>query len=140
MLSGTLNAALAEALSIAEAAGVSGEAVRTILPQGAGGSRLMSSKIPKILARDFSPLFQLALMDKDLRYFLALAQQVDRPAPIAGLVRSQLQAARLAGMGALDVSAIWLQATGQRVDNDARADGTSATQAGSASASQGNRQ
>ena len=117
MLSGTMNAALAEALSIAEAAGVSREAAQAILPQGAAGSRLMTTKIPKMLDRDFSPLFQLALMDKDLRYFLALAQQVDRPAPIAGLVRSQMQAARRAGLGALDVSAIWLQATGDRSDH-----------------------
>ena len=37
----------------------------------------------------FAPQFQLELMDKDLRYFLSLAQELDRPTPIAALVRSQ---------------------------------------------------
>ena len=54
----------------------------------------MKTKLPKMFKRDFSPQFQLELMDKDLRYFLALAQELDRPAPIASLVRSQYQAAQ----------------------------------------------
>jgi 2-hydroxy-3-oxopropionate reductase len=114
MLSGTMNAALAEAVSVAVATGIDTEAAQKVLTQGAAGCRLMQTKIPKMLARDFSPQFQLALMDKDLRYFLGLAQYVDRPVPIASLVRSQLQTARRAGYGALDVSALWLQASGER--------------------------
>ncbi|MFP5405638.1 MAG: NAD(P)-dependent oxidoreductase, partial [Gammaproteobacteria bacterium] len=113
MLSGTLTAAIAEALSVAQAAGIDGDAALAILSEGAAGSRLVRGKIPKMLARDFSPQFQLALMDKDLRYFLALSQEVDRPAPIGALVRSQLQAARRAGLGELDVSAIFMQASGE---------------------------
>lgn len=114
MLSGTVNAALAEAISVAEAAGVDRAAAQQVLAEGAAGSRLFKTKIPKMFTRDFSPHFQLALMEKDLRYFLALAQEVDRPAPIGSMVRSQLQAARRAGLGGLDVSAIFLQATGER--------------------------
>jgi 3-hydroxyisobutyrate dehydrogenase len=114
MLSGTMNAALAEAVSVALAAGIDGEVAQTILEQGAAGCRLMGTKIPKILARDFSPQFQLGLMDKDLRYFLSLAQYVDRPAPIASLVRSQMQAARRSGYGMLDVSAVWLYTSGEK--------------------------
>ena len=107
MLSGTMNAALAEAMSVALAAGLDAEAVREILGEGAAGSRLVRTKIPKMAAGDFAPQFQLALMDKDLRYFLGLAQELDRPVPVASLVRSQLQAARRAGLGAQDVSAIY---------------------------------
>ncbi|MGH8736063.1 MAG: hypothetical protein ACREU5_00695 [Burkholderiales bacterium] len=33
-------------------------------------------------------------MEKDLRYFLGMAQELERPTPIAALVRSQFQAAR----------------------------------------------
>jgi 3-hydroxyisobutyrate dehydrogenase-like beta-hydroxyacid dehydrogenase len=113
MLSGTMSAAIAEALSIAQAAGIEGDTAQAILSEGAAGSRLTRSKIPKMLGRDFSPQFQLGLMEKDLRYFLALAQEVDRPAPIGALVRSQLQAARRAGLGQLDVSAIFLQSSGE---------------------------
>jgi len=109
MLSGTMNAAIAEAIALALAAGVNPEAAQAVLAEGAAGSRLTRTKLPKMLTRNFSPQFQLGLMDKDLRYFLAMAQQVDQPAPIAALVRSQFQAARRAGLGGLDVSALFLQ-------------------------------
>ena len=112
MLSGTMNAAIAEAMSVALGAGLDAEAVREVLGEGAAGSRLVKTKIPKMAARDFSPQFQLALMEKDLRYFLALAQEVDRPVPVASLVRTQLQAARRAGLGTQDVSAIFVYTAG----------------------------
>jgi 3-hydroxyisobutyrate dehydrogenase-like beta-hydroxyacid dehydrogenase len=114
MLSGTMNAAIAEAMMVAEAAGLDAAATLEILGEGAAGSRLVRTKIPKIAARDFAPQFQLALMEKDLRYFLALAQALDRPVPLASLVRNQLQAARRADLGQLDVSAIFLHASGER--------------------------
>lgn len=113
MISGVLTAAIAEAMAVAQAAHVDPEAARQILCEGAAGSRLTQSKIPKMIARDFAPQFQLELMDKDLRYFLALAEQVDRPVPLGALVRSQLQGARLAGLGQLDTSALLLHITGQ---------------------------
>lgn len=114
MLSGTTSAAIAEALSVAEASGLDPALTLEILAEGAAGSRLVKTKIPKMLGRDFSPQFQLELMEKDIRYFQALAQDVDRPAPIASLVRSQLQAARRAGLGKLDVAAVFLQVTGEK--------------------------
>jgi 3-hydroxyisobutyrate dehydrogenase-like beta-hydroxyacid dehydrogenase len=53
-------------------------------------------------------------MEKDLRYFLALAQELDQPAPIASLVRSQYQAARRAQLGKLDSCAVFLQSSGEK--------------------------
>ena len=85
-----------------------------MLGEGAAGSRLMKTKLPKIFKRDFLPRFQLELMEKDLRYFLALAQELDRPAPIASVVRSQYQAARRAQLGKLDSCAVFLQAAGEK--------------------------
>jgi 3-hydroxyisobutyrate dehydrogenase-like beta-hydroxyacid dehydrogenase len=114
MLSGTVSTALAEALAVAEAAGLDAKAVQEVLGEGAAASRLLKGKMPKMLGRDFSPQFQLSLMEKDLRYFLALAQSVDVPAPIASLVRSQLQSARRAGLGGLDVAAVYLQSSGRQ--------------------------
>ena len=114
MLSATLTAAIAEAALAAEAANLDREATMEILAEGAAGSRLMKTKLPKIFKRDFSPQFQLELMDKDLRYFLALAQELDRPAPIASLVRSQYQAAKRAQLGGLDSCAVFLQAAGEK--------------------------
>jgi len=116
MLSATLTAAIAEAAQAAEAANLDREATLEVLAEGAAGSRLMKTKLPKIFKRDFSPQFQLELMDKDLRYFLALAQELDRPAPIASLVRSQYQAARRS-FGKLDSCAVFLQAAGEQPKN-----------------------
>lgn len=114
MLSGTMSAALAESMAVAEAAGLDATATLEVLGEGAAGSRLVKTKIPKMLGRDFSPQFQLALMEKDLRYFLSLAQEMDRPAPIASVVRSQYQGARRADLGKLDVAAVFLHVTGER--------------------------
>ncbi len=116
MLSASLTAALAEAASAAEAAGLDRDAVLEVLNEGAAGSRLLKTKLPKIFKRDFAPQFQLELMEKDLRYFLALATEIDRPAPIASLVRSQYQAAKRAGAGKLDSCAVFLQAAGEKKD------------------------
>ena len=114
MLTATLMAAIAEGAQAAEAANLDRDAVMEVLNEGAAGSRAMKTKLPKIFKRDFSPQFQLELMDKDLRYFLALAQELDRPAPIASLVRSQFQAARRAQLGKLDSCAVFLQAAGEK--------------------------
>jgi len=103
-----------EAAQVTEAAGLDAAAALEILAEGAAGSRLLKAKLPKMLKRDFSPQFALELMDKDLRYFLALAQDVDRPAPLAALVRNQYQAARRAELGKLDSSAVFLHAAGEK--------------------------
>lgn len=115
MLGASLTAAIAEAAQAIEAANLDREACMEVLNDGAAGSRLMKTKLPKIFKRDFAPQFQLELMEKDLRYFLALAQELDRPAPIASLVRSQYQAARRANHGKLDSCAVFLQASGEKM-------------------------
>lgn len=114
MLSGITTAALAEAAQVTEAAGIDRAAALEILGEGAAGSRLLKSKLPKMFSRDFAPQFQLELMEKDLRYFLALAGELDRPAPLASLVRSQFQAGRRAQLGKLDSSAVFLQVAGEK--------------------------
>ena len=114
MLGATLTAAIGEAAMAAEAAGLDREATMEVLNEGAAGSRLMKTKLPKIFKRDFTPQFQLELMEKDLRYYLQLAQDLDRPAPIASLIRSQFQAAKRAQFGKLDSCAVFLQASGER--------------------------
>ena len=114
MLSGTATAAIVEAVMIAEAAGLDRAATLEVLGEGAAGSRLMKTRMPKMFGRDFAPQFQLQLMEKDLRYFQLLAQELDRPVPVAALVRSQFQAARRGELGKLDSSALFLQAAGEK--------------------------
>jgi 3-hydroxyisobutyrate dehydrogenase len=114
MLTATFIATLAEAAQAAEAANLDRDVVLEVLGEGAVGSRSLKAKLPKIFKRDFSPQFHLELMEKDMRYFLALAQELDRPAPLAALARSQYQAAKRAQLGKLDSCAVFLQAAGER--------------------------
>lgn len=113
MVSGSLLAVLAEAAQVAEAARLDPAAAVAALSDGAASSRMLRSKLPKMFERDFAPQFQLELMEKDIRYFLQLAGDLDRPAPLASLVRSQYQAARRAALGKLDSSAIFLEVSGE---------------------------
>jgi 3-hydroxyisobutyrate dehydrogenase len=113
MVSGSLLAILAEAAQVAEAARLDPTAAVAALSDGAASSRMLRSKLPSMFQRDFTPQFQLELMEKDIRYFLQLATDLDRPAPLASLVRSQYQAARRAALGKLDSSAIFLEISGE---------------------------
>ncbi len=92
-----------------------GRMARRIGESGSGATlKLIKNKLPKMFNRDFTPQFALELMDKDVRYFLQLAAELDRPAPIASLVRSQFQAARRAALGKLDSCAVFLRAAGEK--------------------------
>jgi 3-hydroxyisobutyrate dehydrogenase len=114
MLSGTMTAAIAEAAVIAEASGLDLAAALEVLSEGAAASRLLKTRLPKMFKRDFAPQFQLELMEKDLRYFQMLAQELDRPTPVAALVRTVYQAARRAGLGKLDSGSLYLQIAGEK--------------------------
>lgn len=113
MLSGGFQALLAETAVVAEAAGVDREGLMEVLNEGATACRMLKTKLPKMFKRDFTPQFHLELMEKDLRYFTLLAQDVDRPTPVCTLVRGQFQAGRRAGAGKLDACAVFLQAAGE---------------------------
>lgn len=114
MISATLTAALVEAAMTAEAAGLDKDATVEILSEGAAGCRLTKTKLPKMLKRDFAPQFQIALMDKDVRYYLSMAQDLDVPTPVASAVRAQYQGARRAALGALDTAGLFLYAAGEK--------------------------
>ena len=114
MISATLTCALAEAAMAAEAAGLDKDATVEILGEGAAGCRLTKTKLPKMLKRDFAAQFQIALMDKDVRYFLSMAQDLDVPTPVSSVVRAQYQGARKMALGALDTAALFLYSTGEK--------------------------
>lgn len=114
MISATLTAALVEAAMTAEAAGLDKDATVEILSEGAAGCRLTKTKLPKMLKRDYAPQFQIALMDKDVRYYLGMAQELDVPTPVSSAVRSQYQGARRAALGALDTAGLFAYAASEK--------------------------
>ena len=107
MLSGTVGAVLVEAARMVQAAGIDEATAVQILSDGAAGSRLVKTKLPKMLKRDFSPQFQLELMEKDLRYFLVLAEELQQSAPLTRMALRLYHAASENGQGKLDFSAVY---------------------------------
>lgn len=105
-ISGTLTTAMAESATLVKASGVDQKAALEFLSEhGAFACRLSRSKLPKMFSGDFSPNFQLKLMAKDVRYFLALASEFHRTTPAITTVGSVLDAAQ-AEFGDEDIAAV----------------------------------
>lgn len=107
-ISGTLTAAMAESATVVRSSKIDQDVALAFLSEhGAFACRLSRTKLPKMWAEDFSANFQLKLMDKDLRYFLSLAQEFERQTPAIARVEKMLSAAMEAGFGDDDVAAIF---------------------------------
>jgi 3-hydroxyisobutyrate dehydrogenase-like beta-hydroxyacid dehydrogenase len=105
-ISGTLTTAMAESATLIKASGVDQKAALEFLSEhGAFSCRLSRTKLPKMFSGDYNPNFQLKLMAKDVRYFLALASEFNRTTPAITMVGSVLDAAQ-AEHGDDDVAAV----------------------------------
>ena len=109
LMFGAINAVTAEALAMCEAVGVDpGQFVSLIAGSGAATvSGLFREIGPKIAAADFSPRFSLALLDKDTRLAVKLAEAAGTPAFMARCVEQVNRLALDQGFGAEDSSAVW---------------------------------
>src|SRR5205085_7456268 len=65
---------VAETLLAAQAAGVDTDKLRQVMAAGSGGSTMLDLKAGPMLEHDFTPLFKLAHMLKDVRHCLAEAE------------------------------------------------------------------
>lgn len=107
LLLGTFMASIAEAVALAEAAGIPKETVLEILPVGAGNSGVLSAKRQKLLDEDFSPHFNAALIHKDLSGVLDLAEHTGKSAAGAETARQLFARVLEQGGGAEDFSVIY---------------------------------
>jgi len=89
MVLGSFMAALAEAITLGELAGVDKAKVMDILMAGPGNSAILNAKKEKILKEDFTPHFSNALLYKDLHYMEDLAWAFKRPL-FTGSIAKQL--------------------------------------------------
>lgn len=107
-ISASLTNAMAESFSVVKASGIDQKVALDFLSEnGAFASRLSKTKLPKMANGDYAANFQLKLMAKDLRYFLALAGEFHRDTPAIKLVGQQLADATQAGYGDDDIAAIF---------------------------------
>ncbi|MBV8424018.1 MAG: NAD(P)-dependent oxidoreductase [Candidatus Eremiobacteraeota bacterium] len=107
-ISASLTNAMAESFTVVKASGIDQKVALDFLSEnGAFASRLSKTKLPKMAGGDYSANFQLKLMAKDLRYFIALANEFHRNTPAIELVGQQLADATQAGHGDEDIAAIY---------------------------------
>ncbi len=103
--------AVAEALALAEAAGVDPVKVREALLGGFAASRVLEVHGQRMIDREFKPGFRVRLHRKDARIILGTAASVGSPAAAFAVVASQLDRLVAAGHGELDHSALFLATT-----------------------------
>ncbi|WP_182111248.1 MULTISPECIES: NAD(P)-dependent oxidoreductase [unclassified Actinotalea] len=108
LMLGTINAATAEVLLLAEAAGVDpGMFVDTLLDSGAASvSGLFRDVAPRAVAGDFSPTFSLHLMHKDNGLALRLADSLGVPLAVGPAAQHLNTMALAAGHGHEDSIAV----------------------------------
>ena len=99
-------ATLAEALLVASAAGADLEATTKVLQAGSGGSRMVDLKAAPMREHDFTTLFKLEHMLKDVRLCLDQAQAAGVPFTAAAGAADALQQAADLGHGQADFAAV----------------------------------
>ncbi len=98
--------ALAEALTLAQKAGVDPHLVFEAIRGGLAGSTVMEAKAPMMLAGNDKPGFKIDLHIKDLNNALDCAHSVGAPLPMAAAVQENLQWLHNNGCGQSDHSAL----------------------------------
>lgn len=98
--------ALAEALTLAKAAGVDPQLVFQAIQGGLAGSTVMNAKAPMMLVGDDTPGFKVDLHIKDLFNVADCAHSVGAPIPMTAQVMEIMQWLHTQGKGDADHSAI----------------------------------
>lgn len=99
--------AVAEALVLAERAGVEPAKVREALLGGFAGSKILETHGQRMLDRVFEPGFRARLHRKDARIVLEAAREAGSPVPAFEVVAAQLDRLVETGGGELDHSALY---------------------------------
>jgi len=97
---------VAEALVFLEAHGVDTAAAFDVLAGGLAGSRVLEQKRPNMLDRNFTPGFRIDLHHKDLGIVTEAAREAGVVIPLGAVTAQLMAAARAAGDGNLDHSAL----------------------------------
>lgn len=94
--------AMAEALILAQKAGVSPELVYNAIRGGLAGSTVLDAKAPLVMDRQFAPGFRIDLHIKDLNNVLETSHQLGIPLPLSAAVMEMMQALKADGLGSED--------------------------------------
>jgi len=98
--------AVAEALTLARAAGVDPAVVRQALTGGFASSRILELHGARMVARDFEPGGRCTTQRKDMAQALELAEAAGVTLPLTAHVKGMYDALIASGLGSLDHSAL----------------------------------
>lgn len=99
-------AAVSEALTLAQKAGVSAQTVFAAIRGGLAGSTVLEAKGPMMLEHNFKPGFRIDLHIKDLINALETSDEVGAPLPLTSSVLAMLVALQSGGHGQEDHSGL----------------------------------
>jgi 3-hydroxyisobutyrate dehydrogenase-like beta-hydroxyacid dehydrogenase len=99
-------AALAEALTMARAAGIDLDAFVEVARAGSSGSTMLELKARPMIDHDFEPLFKLEQMLKDVRHCLEEARALGVELRLARIAEGLYAAAAEEGLGGEDFAAV----------------------------------
>ncbi len=103
----TINiAAVSEAFTLAKKAGLSPTLVYNAIRNGYAGSKVMDSKLPMIIKKDFKPGFKIDLNKKDLQNVLNAGAALNIPLPLTSVVLEILKSLSCSGYGNMDNAGI----------------------------------
>jgi 3-hydroxyisobutyrate dehydrogenase len=105
-VSATNCATLAQAFVVGRAAGVDVEALVQVMANGSANSTMLALKAEPMLTHDYSPLFKLEHMLKDVRLALEEGRTAGAPFPSAALAHELYIAALARGHGADDFASV----------------------------------
>jgi len=98
--------AVAEALVMGVKAGLDPQTIYEVIRVSTGTSSAFERRVPRILARDFSPTGTVDISYKDQELETAFAKQLGVPVLLANVSQQVYQMARAAGLGKQDGTAI----------------------------------
>jgi len=99
-------AALAEGITLAQAAGVNLDAMEQVVGSGSGASAMLDLKAGPMREGDYEPLFKLEHMLKDVRHCISEARELGLDLTVAGAAEKLYAAADEAGHGGEDFAAV----------------------------------
>jgi 3-hydroxyisobutyrate dehydrogenase len=105
-------ATLAQALVVGKAAGVDLPSLVSVLGASSGASYMVTVKAEPMLAHDYTPLFRLEHMLKDVDICLSESEAAGAPFPAAALARELYAAAKGRGLADQDFAAVLEAAEG----------------------------
>lgn len=110
LMFGAINAATAEALTLSSRVGVDPRVFCEVLLQSKAAtvSGLFREIAPKIAQREFSPIFTVDLLSKDVRLAVEMCEAEGAPPVLGSLVKLLNELALAQGLGQRDTSAIAL--------------------------------